>query len=100
MLVRGSAGLLPFLVSTGATVAALPCRPVQTLMDVILGRKTVGLIRGDILVRGWSASQCLLAVLATTLRLSHGMHAAGRPITRSPASLSIEQLVWAPGVCR
>ena len=30
----------------------LPAPRLQTLMDVILGRKTVGLVRGDILVRG------------------------------------------------
>ena len=46
-------------------------------MDVILGRKTVGLIRGDILVRGVGGR---LAVLATTLPLAHNMawHAPGR----------------------
>lgn len=55
----------------------LPSQPSQTLMDVILGRKTVGLIRGDILVRGVGGR---LAVLATTLPLAHNMawHAPGR----------------------
>lgn len=37
-------------------VAPHPCPP-QTLMDVVLGRKTVGLIRGDIFVNGHKKEQ-------------------------------------------
>jgi ABC-type multidrug transport system ATPase subunit len=39
-----------------------------TTMDVVLGRKTVGLIRGDILVNGgwgWAPGQGLLRCLAS-----------------------------------
>ncbi len=44
-------------VSMAPPRTACRCPPdPQTLMDVILGRKTVGLIRGDILVRAeWRA---------------------------------------------